>query len=108
MGDWNDKLLALCKRVPRSIRRPVVIGVGSLVLLAGFAMLVLPGPAFIVIPLALAILSPEVPFARRVLVLSRRALKPTWNRLKRAWNKLRGARSDPEPEAPEAPSRHHA
>ena len=49
------------------IRRVVVGVVGGTVLLAGLAMIVLPGPAFVVIPAALAILATEFVWARRCL-----------------------------------------
>jgi tellurite resistance protein TerC len=41
--------------------------VGTTVVLIGIALLVLPGPAFIVIPAGLAILGLEFAFARRWL-----------------------------------------
>jgi tellurite resistance protein TerC len=48
--------------------RRVGIGiVGSAVLLAGVAMIVLPGPAFLVIPAGLAILATEFSWAQRWL-----------------------------------------
>lgn len=53
------------KNFLRAGRRFFVILAGSVVLLVGLAMIVLPGPAVIVIPLGLAILSTEVPIARR-------------------------------------------
>ena len=48
-------------------RKPVVAVVGGTVVLLGVAMIVLPGPAFIVIPLGLAILATEFLWARRWL-----------------------------------------
>lgn len=46
----------------------VLVGVGGgIVLVAGIAMIVLPGPAVAVIPLGLTILAPEFPWARRSL-----------------------------------------
>ncbi|MBI4012391.1 MAG: PGPGW domain-containing protein [Candidatus Rokubacteria bacterium] len=48
-------------------RRVVVAVVGGTILLAGVAMLMLPGPAFIVIPLGLAILATEFVWARWLL-----------------------------------------
>ena len=46
--------------------KKVLIGIiGGIVLLAGIAMLVLPGPAFIVIPAGLAILATEFEWAER-------------------------------------------
>lgn len=44
-----------------------VVVVGGTTLLAGVAMLMLPGPAFIVIPLGLAILATEFVWARWLL-----------------------------------------
>ena len=51
----------------RQARRLVVIVVGFTVLLIGVAMLVLPGPAVVVIPAGLAILAVEFVWARRLL-----------------------------------------
>lgn len=48
-------------------KRLIVAIVGFTVLLIGFAMIVLPGPAFIVIPLGLGILAIEFAWARRLL-----------------------------------------
>jgi tellurite resistance protein TerC len=46
--------------------KKIFIGViGGVVLLAGIAMIVLPGPAFIVIPAGLAILATEFEWAQR-------------------------------------------
>jgi hypothetical protein len=54
-------------RLPRLARQICVAVVGTTVLLAGVAMIVLPGPAVLVIPLALAILGTEFLWARRLL-----------------------------------------
>lgn len=51
----------------RQARRLVVIAVGFTVLLVGVALLVLPGPAVVVIPIGLAILAMEFVWARRLL-----------------------------------------
>ncbi len=50
----------------------IVSVVGATVLLIGIALLVLPGPAFIVIPVGLAILATEYAWARRWLKKARR------------------------------------
>jgi uncharacterized protein (TIGR02611 family) len=56
--------------------RKVLVGiVGGAVLLVGIAMLVLPGPAFVVIPAALAILAIEFEWARRSAKAITRFLK---------------------------------
>ncbi len=49
------------------LKKTLVILAGGGLLLAGLAMLVLPGPAFVVIPAALAILAVEFLWARRWL-----------------------------------------
>src|SRR6266545_1991970 len=51
----------------RQARRLVVIAVGFTVLLIGVAMLVLPGPAVVVVPIGLAILATEFVWAGRLL-----------------------------------------
>jgi tellurite resistance protein TerC len=53
------------------VRRVIVSVVGATVLLIGIALLVLPGPAFIVIPVGLAILATEYAWARRWLKKAR-------------------------------------
>jgi tellurite resistance protein TerC len=49
------------------VRRIIVSVVGATVLLIGIALLVLPGPALIVIPIGLAILATEYAWARHWL-----------------------------------------
>ncbi len=49
------------------MRRIVVAVLGGTVLAIGIALIVLPGPAFLVIPLGLAILAAEFAWARRML-----------------------------------------
>jgi len=51
----------------RQARRAVILLLGSSILLIGLAMVVLPGPAIIVIPLGLSILAIEFVWARRWL-----------------------------------------
>ena len=54
------------------VRRVIVSVIGATVLLIGIALLVLPGPAFVVIPVGLAILATEYAWARRWLRKVRR------------------------------------
>ena len=49
------------------LKRIVVAIVGFSVLLVGVAMIILPGPAFIIIPLGLAILATEFVWAPKLL-----------------------------------------
>jgi tellurite resistance protein TerC len=58
----------------KTIKRIVILVVGSTVLVLGVALLVLPGPAFIVIPAGLAILAIEFAWARRWLRKARNLL----------------------------------
>ncbi len=51
----------------RSVRRLLILMVGSTITLLGVALLVLPGPAVLVIPVGLAILGVEFAWARRWL-----------------------------------------
>ena len=55
------------EQAPVVIRKTVVGVIGATVLLIGVALLVLPGPAIIVIPIGLAILASEFIWARRVI-----------------------------------------
>lgn len=50
-------------------RRLVVIVIGFSILAVGVAMIVLPGPAVLVIPAGLAILASEFIWARKLLVI---------------------------------------
>jgi hypothetical protein len=49
------------------LRKLVVAIIGATVMLFGVALIVLPGPAVIVIPLGLAILATEFTWARRAI-----------------------------------------
>lgn len=53
-------------RNPR-IRKFIVALIGSTILLIGLALIVLPGPAIVVIPVGLAILASEFAWARRIV-----------------------------------------
>jgi uncharacterized protein (TIGR02611 family) len=49
-------------------KRLIVTVIGFTVLVAGMAMIVLPGPAVVVIPIGLAILATEFIWARKLLI----------------------------------------
>jgi uncharacterized protein (TIGR02611 family) len=53
--------------LPGPLRKLIVAVIGITVVLIGVAMVVLPGPAFIVIPVGLAILATEFVWARRTV-----------------------------------------
>ncbi len=52
----------------RVARKIAVAAAGMIVLGVGVALIVLPGPAVLVIPAGLAILATEFPWARRILL----------------------------------------
>jgi uncharacterized protein (TIGR02611 family) len=59
----NEILLSTLKRV----KRLVIAVIGFTILLIGVAMIALPGPAFIVIPIGLGILATEFVWAKKLL-----------------------------------------
>jgi uncharacterized protein (TIGR02611 family) len=66
--NWMNRLRSLWNLENiKIVRRIIVAVVGATVLLIGIALLVLPGPAFIVIPIGLAILATEFAWARHWL-----------------------------------------
>ncbi len=71
----------------QTAKRLVIAVVGFSVVLVGVIMIVTPGPAFVVIPAGLAILSLEFAFARRWLRLLR-------ERISRESQKLRSRRAE--------------
>jgi uncharacterized protein (TIGR02611 family) len=56
-------------------RRVVVFFAGGVILTIGLVMLILPGPAIVFIPLGLAILATEFPWARTLLSTTRQWLR---------------------------------
>jgi uncharacterized protein (TIGR02611 family) len=62
----------LLQVLARAVRRGGVFLVGMILLVAGAAMLVLPGPGIAVILLGLVVLSAEFQWAKRVLAWARR------------------------------------
>lgn len=63
--------------------RGFVITLGVVVTLLGVALIVLPGPAFIVLPLGLALLATEFHWARRLLDY----LKERFDGVRERWGK---------------------
>lgn len=61
---WVERL-GLTNR-PR-LRKMLVAVIGTTVLLFGLALIVLPGPAVVVVPVGLAILATEFAWARRLI-----------------------------------------
>jgi uncharacterized protein (TIGR02611 family) len=68
-SDANESPDALWSSVRflRFLRRLIIFMLGMGVLMIGVVMIVTPGPAFLIIPLGLAILASEFVWARRLL-----------------------------------------
>ncbi len=68
MTQWLQRLTTRLGLDANPRLRKFVIGViGFTVVLIGLALVVLPGPAFVVLPVGLAILATEFAWARRVI-----------------------------------------
>ena len=74
-------------------RRTGIAVIGGSVLLLGLLLVLLPGPAFLVIPVGLGILALEFSWARRLRDRTRRAAR---DRLARMHDRFQGRRIDPE------------
>ncbi|HXF73932.1 MAG TPA: PGPGW domain-containing protein [Actinomycetota bacterium] len=65
--------------VRRSGRRVAISLLGGLLLVAGVALLVLPGPGFLLIVAGLAVLATEYAWAQRALNAARRRAEAAWD-----------------------------
>lgn len=63
----NSLIQRIAGRGLRYAKRVVIGVIGGTVLLLGIALIFLPGPAFIVIPIGLTILATEFVWAKRLL-----------------------------------------
>jgi tellurite resistance protein TerC len=68
---WFSRLWTAFKAVAAPLRKLIIALLGGTVLLIGIALIVLPGPAFIVIPIGLAILATEFAWAQRAVTRAR-------------------------------------
>jgi len=72
---WPSPLWTAFKAVAAQLRKLIVAVIGGTVLVIGIALIVLPGPAFIVIPIGLAILATEFAWARRAVTRGKAMLR---------------------------------
>jgi tellurite resistance protein TerC len=68
-------MVALALKTLRQARRLMIGLLGFTVLVVGVAMIVLPGPAFIVIPIGLGILATEFVWAKSILSAVRKRIE---------------------------------
>ena len=73
----NDMINNTINMALRHAKRVIVTVVGFTVLFLGIAMIVLPGPAIVVIPVGLAILAGEFVWARKLLDKVKSKVKST-------------------------------
>lgn len=66
VGPLADDIDEYARLTWRQARKVIVLVVGSTLMLIGVAMILLPGPAFVVIPTGLALLATEFVWARRL------------------------------------------
>lgn len=85
------EITSLSHAVWRQARKIVVLLLGGSVMLVGFILIFLPGPAVLVIPLGLAILAAEFTWARRWLRRLRATLHLTGKKSRRWLKKSRTA-----------------
>jgi hypothetical protein len=81
----------------RWARRIVVAMIGGTILLIGIAMVILPGPAIIVVPLGLGVLGFEFAFARRWLRKLRATATDVVNRVRGRGRQPRADATPPQP-----------
>jgi uncharacterized protein (TIGR02611 family) len=70
MSDNSENAVRAANPLPRALRiarKLAATVIGTSVVLFGIALIVLPGPAFVVIPAGLAILATEYVWARRLI-----------------------------------------
>jgi uncharacterized protein (TIGR02611 family) len=61
-----ERLAHRWKKLPASIRKPVILVAGSLVILGGIILLPLPGPGWVIIFAGFAILATEFDQAQKI------------------------------------------
>jgi uncharacterized protein (TIGR02611 family) len=84
----REKWARAWKRVPKPIRKTLVLMIGSAVVAAGLVMLITPGPGWAALFLGFAILATEFAFAEKVRDWLFGLLKQLIAHGKRALNKL--------------------
>jgi tellurite resistance protein TerC len=75
MHDWGTNTYKMARKI-------VILVIGGTVTLVGIVLIVLPGPAFIVIPMGLAILAIEFAWARRWLEKAKEMAKAAASKAK--------------------------
>lgn len=85
-----NKLYKWWKNIPVAVRKPLVFMVGFAIVVAGIAMLALPGPGWAAIFLGFAVLATEFAFAEKVRDWLVQQLHRALDPLEDWWAKKRG------------------
>ncbi len=91
---FADDLIEIADITWRQVRKIVVLVVGSVVIFVGVILLVTPGPAFVVIPAGIAILSIEFPWAKRLFKKIQEIFYQVKDWIVTRWNRLRGKKRE--------------
>jgi uncharacterized protein (TIGR02611 family) len=71
---WVSAVKAALGELPSAIRKLIVGVIGVTILIVGIAMIVLPGPALILIPVGVGLLATEFAWARWIVRRARHAI----------------------------------
>lgn len=84
-----DSLKKYWKNLPSAVRKPLVLIVGSFIVIVGLILLPLPGPGWLIIFVGFAILATEFEAAEKVRAWLVDKLKLVLDKTKQFWTKLK-------------------
>jgi len=85
----------LARTTLEAARTMVVLVVGGTLILIGLALIVLPGPAYLLVAVGLAILTTHFVWARRLLERTRRELREGVEHVREDWRAFRNRANEP-------------
>ncbi|PFG34776.1 PGPGW domain-containing protein [Sanguibacter antarcticus] len=88
-----DRVHARLRTLPHPVRVATIALVGTVLVLAGLAMLVLPGPGLVVMFAGVAVLSTEFPWASRLLHRMKVVGARAWEIVRTTAHRLRRRRA---------------
>jgi uncharacterized protein (TIGR02611 family) len=62
----KDRLYNWWQHIPATIRKPIVLIIGGLIVIGGIILLPLPGPGWVIIFIGFAVLASEFTFAEKI------------------------------------------
>ncbi len=82
---YMESLKRRWKQVPVAVRKPLILVIGTLVILVGIVLLPLPGPGWVIIFFGFAVLATEFAFAERLRDWTIKQLKTFLHKGREAW-----------------------